>query len=361
VVIFARLNMRTVLATDAANSYRFEEYFSARLILSALGVLLIAAYGIAENVDAKAYLVLVGVALYRVPESLSDIIFGLLQKQQRFAEIGKSTVAHGVTLVACIAASLVLGLGIAVGVFASAVVWFGILLLYDRRTAETAGALWIGFSWTAIGRLTRQCIPTGVVMMLGSLTVNIPVYFIEGELGLKQVGYYSSVAYLMTLGALVSTAVLQSVAGHMANLFFGDRALYWRSLAVLMGYSLPLIAIALACAALFGDRLLALVYGREYAQLKMLLLWLVLAMGLSVLSAFLGLALTIARKFGYELMLTLASVVSVGMIAFWAVPTLGLSGAAMAVAAGAAVRVVFGAFLLYHKVFKNHGEHTQPV
>jgi O-antigen/teichoic acid export membrane protein len=82
---------------------------------------------------------------------------------------------------------------------------------------------------------------------------------------------------------------------------------------------------------------------------------------LSVLSAFLGLALTIARKFGYELMLTLVSVASVGMVAFWAVPTHGLSGAAMAVAAGAAVRVVVGAFLLYHKVFKNHGERTHPV
>jgi O-antigen/teichoic acid export membrane protein len=358
VVMLARLNMRTVLATDAANSYRFGDYFSARLILSALGVLLIAVYGFAETANMKAYLVLIGVALYKAIESLSDIIFGLLQRQQRFAEIGKSTLAHGVTLVACIAASLVLGLGIVVGVFAAAFVWLIILLLYDRRVAKAAGALWVSRNWTVIGHLIKDCIPTGLVMMLGSLSVNIPVYFIDGELGLKQVGYYSSVAYFMTLGGLVSTAISQSVAGHMANLFFSDRALYWRSLAALIGYSLPLLVIAMGCAAIFGDRLLALVYGQEYAQLNVLLLWLVLATGLSVLSAFLGLALTIARRFGYELMLTLSSVAVVGMVAFWAVPTRGLSGAAMAVTAGVVIRVVLGAFVLYHKVFKNQGERT---
>jgi O-antigen/teichoic acid export membrane protein len=262
-------------------------------------------------------------------------------------------------LAACIAASLVLGLGIVVGVFGSAFVWLIILLLYDCRMAKAAGALWISRNWTVIGRLIKDCIPTGMVMMLGSLSVNIPVYFIDSELGLKQVGYYSSVAYFMTLGALVSTAISQSVAAHMADLFFRNRALYWRSLAALIGYSLPLIVIAMGGVALFGERLLVLVYGQEYAQLNVLLLWLVLATGLSVPAAFLGLALTIARKFGYELILTLASVALVAMVAFWAVPTHGLSGAAMAVTAGVVIRVAFGVVVLYHKVFKVQGETTQ--
>src|ERR1700722_8046734 len=97
VVMFARLNMRAVLATDAANSYKFQEYFSARLILSALGFFFVIVYGLAQAADVTTYLVLIGVALYKAVESLSDIIFGLHQRRKRFSAIGISTLVHGVT------------------------------------------------------------------------------------------------------------------------------------------------------------------------------------------------------------------------------------------------------------------------
>jgi O-antigen/teichoic acid export membrane protein len=197
--------------------------------------------------------------------------------------------------------------------------------------------------------VVRRCLPTGIVMMLISLNANLPVYFVGHMLGIEQAGFYSSIAYFVTIGGLAATAATQVLARRLAVDFRQDRRQFLMDLQRLLWLSAAVAITGVALAAAFGRVFLLAVYGPAFGDKVEVLVWIALATGLSIPVAILGLGLTIARRFGSEIILTLASMLVVTACAWWLIPAMGISGAAAALAAGFAARLLLsGVVLLQH-------------
>lgn len=342
-VMLTRLNMRTVLATDIKARYRFDDYFVARAALVAVATLLVLIYAAAANLGAIATVVLAGTVAYKNAESLADVVHGLLQRDEKFAVIGKSTVMRGVSLLACLAFGLAVGHSLPAGLALATLAWMAIFLAYDCRRARDAATTWFRSDARTVIRLARECLPSGLVMMVSSLSVSLPVYVVASVLGTEQVGYYSTVAYLLTVGGLAAAAVSQASASHMARLYFSDRSAYWRQLATFLAGSVLLSSVAVAGVLLFGRQLLLLLYGEEYGHLDGALLWIAVAAGLTFAGSFLGLTLTVARRFYHDLAYSVISAATVGGTALWLVPTHGVVGAVWALLSGVVVKTLLSA------------------
>jgi len=339
-VMLTRLNMRTVLATDARERHTFADYFTVRLVLSLLGSVVVVAYGFAERMDKQMLLVLLAVIALKAIESQADIVHGALQRQSKFQAISWSVIMRGVSLLATVVAGFILTNTLLVGLAAGIAIWLLVLFAYDFRRLENRSINWLTSDGRSTTKLAWECLPSGAVMMLASLNMNAPLYAVNHVLGVEAAGRYAAVAYFFTVGGLIAASMTQSAAGHMATFFFDDRARFWMLLRKFLIYSSFIVLIALSIAWLFGKPLLVMAYVADNADLHELLHWVALASGLSIPAAFLGLALTIARLFWIELALTLISVAIVGLTALWWVPVWGLSGAAMALTAGIASRAI---------------------
>ncbi|MDY6947460.1 MAG: oligosaccharide flippase family protein, partial [Pseudomonadota bacterium] len=311
-VMLARLNMRTVLATDIKARYRFDDYFVARLVLVAIATVLVLGYAFAADPGAVAITVLAGTLAYKNAESIADVVHGLLQRDEKFAVMGKSTVLRGLSLLACLAFGLAVCHNLAVGLGLVTIAWVAIFLAYDCTNARKGATTWFRSDAGTVIRLARECLPSGLVMMVSSLSVNLPVYVVASVLGAEQVGYYATVAYLLTVGGLSAAAVSQASAAHMARLYFSDRRAYWRQLTTFMAGSIALSSVAVGGVLLFGRQVLVLLYGEEYGHLDGALLWIAVAAGLTFAGSFLGLTLTIARRFYHDLASSVISAAAVG-------------------------------------------------
>ena len=64
-------------------------------------------------------------------------------------------------------------------------------------------------AWTAL--------PVGLVLMLISLSVNVPRYFISHHHGQRELGVYSAIANLMVAGTMVMTALGQAASPRLAS------------------------------------------------------------------------------------------------------------------------------------------------
>lgn len=347
IVMLCRLNMRTVMVTDAKSVHPFADYFSTRLVLAVAGLLLIGVYAFASHQDGAVSLALLALMAMKAAESQSEIIYGALEKQGRFRIVSASALQRGVLLVLVVAVLLWRDASLNAALLATGLAWFLVLLLHDMPALSRGHDVeWLNANWRRMARLARDCLPTGLVMLMISVNVNLPVYFVSHALGIEQVGYYSSIASFVSIGGLGAAAASQAMAARMARAFHDDRESFWRQIRRLMWISVAVVLCAVLLALVWGGPVLALLYGPDYADKGNVLVWVALATGLSVPVAFLGLALTIARRFGHELVLTMASIVVVSASAAWLVPAAGISGAAISLVLGFATRLVLSAYVL---------------
>ncbi len=350
IIVFSRLNMQTVQATDARDEYDFGDYAIARIILTLGGLALIAGYSIFSGHPFGAAIVLVGVALFKSIESLGDIVQGLLRKHERVGAIATATHMRSITLISCVVIGIYALDSFPVGIMLVVLAWWLVFVSYERMQVRKLKVSWHSTNWRRSADLVKKCFPSGLGMLLGSLTVNIPVYVIEHYMGVAQAGYYSAAAFFMALGGLVAASLGQAVMARLSVEFNSARERYRVTLRTMLLISCALGGSAIVLANLIGRDTLAFLYGADYAAHEAVLLWITVAAALSFPATLFGLSLTISRRFNAGLLVHIVSLAVVSILAAIFVPSHGLVGGAWALAGGTGARVLLSGAVVFLEI-----------
>jgi O-antigen/teichoic acid export membrane protein len=361
VFLFGNLQLRSVLATDARREFAFGEYLATRLAGMALAFVTVLTIAVSFY-GRTDILVILCVAAAKSVDSLSDIVYGLWQQQERMDLIARSLMIRGVAGLVLLAVAVGVTGSIACGAAAMALVWLAVLLGHDlarARAALAAGSFdfpsLVGTVWRCgklIG-LLRLAFPLGVVMLLLSLNTNIPRYFIERQFGARELGVFAALACMMTAGTLIVGALGQSATARLAAHYAASRMSDYRKLVLALAVTgIALGGAAVVVSVLFGRRLLALMYTDDYAEHADLLVWIMVAAGFSYVASCLGYAITSARRFAIQIVLYGTATAATAVLCAILIPSRGLVGAAQALVAGGAVQVVASVLMLRRLCWK---------
>jgi len=370
VIMLTNLQLRAVQATDARREYTFGNYLALRFIGTAIGLIIIMGIVVVAGYRLDTALVILAIAVAKAFEALSDVFHGLLQQRERMDRIGKSLMIKGPLSLVVLSLGVYLTGSVLWGVVGMAAVWVLVLVSYDVRS----GALILGASdrigenaasdgqgevsllrprgdIKTLAQLAWLALPLGLVMMLISLNINIPRYFLERHHGEAALGIFAALAYLRVAGDKVVAALGRAATPRLARYYAcGDRASF-RNLLVkllLIGGLLGAIGVAVALSA--GRPLLTFVYQPEYGEQIYVFVWIVVAAGIAYVASFLGYAMTAARYFSIQLPL-FALVAAASLVAsVWLIPTYGLMGAALAMLAAVLVQIVGSAAVVYYAI-----------
>lgn len=361
VFMLTSLQLRTVLATDARNEYRFGHYLTPRLLGTTVGLILIASFVSLSHLqrDTAAVVLLVGVG--KAVETLSDIIYGFWQKHERFDKVAISLTGRGIGSVVAMATALYFTRSIAIGTAAMALCWFVWLATYERKGAKNLLAsvspeepLQMEWEMARCGRLVALSLPLGIVMLLLSLNANIPRYFVQRYCGESGLGYFAAMAYAFVAGNTVMAAMGQSAMPRLARYFDSDRSAFVRLLKnmVLLGAAVGIPGIGLAL--FFGDTFLRLVYRADYAQYANVFTCLMAAAAVAYVASMLGYGMTAARAFRPQVPLFLAATAITALACWFLTPRLGLIGSAYAVLIGSVFSCAGSACLVFTALCSQH-------
>jgi O-antigen/teichoic acid export membrane protein len=352
-LMLAQLNLRSVIATDVRGEHSFRDYRNVRLASLLLAMAVIVVMAIAGYRGAERWCVVLAGAAQAI-EWLSDVFFGLLQREEQMKRIAISLAVRGPLSVAALAVAMALTGSVVNALAAVVAVRMAVFVLYDasaalRGVVDDAAAVsrtngphapaWLSIVQTAL--------PLGVVLMIGSLTINVPRYFIANQLGNHALGLFSAIASMTTAANLAVNALGQAATPRMARLYGeGDMAgfarLSWRLPAVGLGLGVCVVGGCL----LLGRFVLGLFFGAEYARELGLLVTLAAAAGANYVAALLGYAITAGRRFKEQMPLQAAAVISTALACVVLVPDYGLQGAALAVGAGSVVQTLGSLWVL---------------
>lgn len=352
ILVAANLQIRALVASDIQDQYSFRHYlkFRAVTLVAAMAIVVIFVLTDRHSWHLRGVILVLGVC--QTLEYLADTYYGRMQKFNRLDRVSRSSMMKGP--LSLLALALIF-------YFTRDVFWacLGLLLgrltivvFYDARfhsgPAQPAAAK-VGddWDWRPMYHLLLTAWPLGVIALLASLNGNIPRYFIDAHSGTRSLGIFAALYSLVAIGTLFINAFGQSVFVPAATAFAARDVESFRGIVrqfTLLAGGLGFAAVAVA--ALFGQRLLAVLYRPEYAN-GPLLVQLMIVGGVYWVSTAQGYILTAIRWLKAQIVvLGLTVVVAIAACA-WMVPSMGLMGAAHALQLSAVVQWMGSAYLLW--------------
>ena len=136
IIVFSQLQLRGVQATDARSEYDFGHYLALRLATTAAALCVIAAVAGWGGYGRNAALVILAVGLSKAIESITDVVYGLLQRRERMDRIARSRIIKGILSLGVMGGVVWISGNLFFGVLALAATWGAVMATYDLRNAR---------------------------------------------------------------------------------------------------------------------------------------------------------------------------------------------------------------------------------
>ncbi len=354
--MFANLNLRAVFATDAKNKHTFGDYFTLRIIMQLAGLCVLMLFMSFSNYAVPVFVLVVLVAIAKLFESVSDVLFGFMQKNERMDIISVSLTFKSVLSLTGLGLAMYAKNDIIWGTAGILIAWLLVLLFYDIPhaykmyksstvyTDESQSVLkhmFLTVDKTTINTLALLSLPLGITFLFTSLMNNVPRYFIEQTLGERILGIYSAMVYIIFVGIRVITALGESATPRLAKhfaLYEFDKFKKLLSKMILFGIATGIIGIIVAITC--GKTVLSLLYRSEYAEHSNIFIWLMTTAAIMYVSIFLEYGMNAVRKFKIQPYIIFSSLTAVTLICWIAIPRIGMLGAVFAVAVGYLIQLL---------------------
>jgi O-antigen/teichoic acid export membrane protein len=351
VLMFTNLQLRSIQATRASDRFALGDYLGTRIIstLVAIGAICIAVSAIGYRTQTA--LVVLAIALAKSADSISDTIYGHLQRHERMDRIAASMLLKGILCLAALAATIWATRNVLLGALSMAAASTCVLVTYDLpRAASTARdsmdvpsrseVILPRFHGNKGIAIVRLGLPLGVASLLLALAANIPRYALERWHGEAALGYFAALAYPTAAFSIVVSAFGQAATPRLAEFYRINMPAFRRM--VLMLCAVPIVAgaVATVLVVLIGPGLLGFLYRPEYSQYFDAFLLLLASGAVWSLASVLGYAATAARRLVGQAPVSLAVCIVAVVLSLLIIPTQGLRGGCLVLLVSGAVNAL---------------------
>lgn len=347
---FTGLQMRAVQATDCRGRFQFADYLRVRLAGTAFAIIAILAVSVLASWSRGILIVVLAVACTKAADSLSDLLYGLLQLHERLDLIARGMSVRASVGVLALVIAVGLTHNVVIGLFSLALGWLIVLFTYEWPMTLRVGAVnrcdLVRFRFTgSSGRLTLLCLPLALVALVLNSAFSIPRVMLEHTAGEQSLGLFSAVATISAGIGLLYSAVGQTALPRLAKTFMSDRQRFDTAVLRMMLFSIALGCLVVLGAWLWGAKLVGLFYGHQAQTTSGLVAGLVTVGVLSNTASLLGAGLTASQRFWSQFSVSCFTLVVTAAACNWLIPAMGATGAMYATLAGATVQVVAYGFV----------------
>lgn len=342
IVVFFRLRLRSVQASQTDSSFQFGHYSALTLLGGCCGLAIVASIALAGRQDNQMIGVILLVTLRLLIESGCELCYGQFMNAQRIELIGRSmilrAIVSGVVAASALESGASLMLSLVVLALFELMLWIAhdvrhlrqMLADSDEGSERIRGSILPTWDDAALLRLAIMALPLAFGTALASLNVNIPRYFLEASAGLHELGIFSAIATLTVPGNLLTLGATQAALASVSrSLARGDKD-EARSMAVqLIAYSLIVGIGFVVLYVIAGDWLLVNLFGQEYAGNSTVIRLLAIAAAVTYVGYVLGMVTVAAHRFRSIAFVYVLSLVVVLVASASIVGRYGIVGAAV--------------------------------
>lgn len=192
--IIAIYNVRNFQAADIKEEYKNEDYLFHRITVMLLALLICSAFAIVVYHDSYTVGIIVFYMVFRLNESLVDVLHGMDQRVDRMDIVGKSYLLRGIVMLISFVFMEIWTKDLLLTIIVMAITSFITILIFDVRKTNQITAIHKIVRKDKIIGLYKACFPLLTYGVALNLTASLPRIITEKMYGNELLGYYSSVA-----------------------------------------------------------------------------------------------------------------------------------------------------------------------
>lgn len=338
ITYIASWGMRGVQVSDVAEEYSNGDFAGARLVTILCAALVFPLLLMLYGYTGELALCCAAAVFYKLLESITDLLFGTMQRQGRYDRIAVSYTLKGTLPAAAFAIFLRTSLPAALSAMTAA--YLLQVLLYDLPCLRGCGLLPMRFS--RVKALMKKCLPLMLNGMVSAWLVYLPRHSVQRQLGDEMLGYYGSISTVVVVLSTLSGAVWAVLMPSLSLLIREKNVPQLRrTLRKVFLAMLAVAAAALAAGNLLGPWAFALIYGGDIRSYMYLLTPVLLNAILLMAVSFFDCCFI---PMGKQTVLLMANAVGLGVCAVTvtaATNAFGALGACCSMTAGLTARLAF--------------------
>lgn len=348
--------MRSFQVSDTKEEYGFNTYYTSRLVSTGAMIVICFGYSIIQGYGGIK-LVLVGIlCAYRAMEGIEDVIHGEIQRKRRL-DVASKIIAVRIFLATLLFAILLLftknivyaSLGLSLGgIIISFVLNYSVI--YDGSYEN------ISFKIESknVLKLLMVCLPICVGGFLYNYLGNAPKYAIDRNLSDELQTIFNVLFILIFTINMLSSFIFKPMVLRMGELWNDNRKkefvkLIVRQLLIIVGLTVTIVVAG----EIIGLDLLEWIYAVNLEKYRKLFTFLLLFGGLSAMSAYLNVVLTIMRKQIYIIIAYIGGFVADLILLDKLTVSLKLEGAGLGYGISMFVVVMVMSCVIISNLFKN--------
>lgn len=337
IIVVAQLGLRQVLITDFSARYDFADYLRLRLSMTVGAFASIVLLLLVLGYQRDALVALAAIAAGRCFESVSDIHYARMQRDERLEKVALFTMTRGVLCLVSVTVVYLTTLSVEAACIAFGAACAVSMIIVDGASERRQERV-ISFGPRERAKalsLAKTALPLAGSQFFSNLSGNVPRLMLQGLGGTRLLGLYAAIEYFIIAANLVVQAVGQAAAPRLARLFAsGEFDAYLRLVRQLLAFFVSVGVAATVGMWVVGPDLLRLIYGPGFELPQSTIMALMAAATLGFAASVLGYAVTATGTF-HGLTWRYATVALVSATsALLLTPLWGLSGLAAAIALG---------------------------
>ncbi len=268
----AMFGIRNYQVSDINDKYTDGCYVFVRVITCAVAFVLCAAFSCVNGYSLTQIAAVMWFMLFRLAENFSDVLHGILQKNNRLDIAGKAFAIKGVVTIAafCVGYTLSKSLNISLALMATGSVMS--TFLFDFINARKISDFKIKTEKKACIALIRETAPLCAYLFFSAAISTAPKYILEKMCDEKVLGAYSSIYAPALLIQAAASYIFVPFTGKFAQLHQDHDVKGFRRLLIKICAAVLVLSVTIiVCAVPLGDWILELLFGSSISEYTYLL------------------------------------------------------------------------------------------
>lgn len=349
----SRYGVRNFQVTDVERAFSDGQYTGHRILTTGISLLPFFTLMLYRYREEPYFMsCIVCYMVFKYLESATDLLFGAMQRAERYDWIFISYLAKGFLPVVLFAMLLWVKAGLLIAIIGMTVGYLAVVLFFDLPHLHTVTNLKPSFR--GLLPLFTNCFP----LMLFSLITPYITYLtrsaVELRFGPTELGYYSSVSVVVVIMTTIGGSIWCVLIPRISTWYEQGEVTKIKKLlgAILLG-TVAVGGIAVLAAHICGERALSLLFGQAIRRYADLLSPILVASVLLTLSALLSSVLTAFRKNLQMLLANLAGAVVCSVVVTPLSEQWGMYGANYALMAAFTVQIFCMICLIMQALYKS--------
>ena len=288
---------RIYQVTEPDQNITDKEYIINRIITAVLMNILVLIFCIIRKYDFYKTTIFLLLSLYKSIEAFSEVIYGILQKNEKLEIVGKSLFIKSIISVGVFIFVDILTKNMILSIISVIIVWIVILLIFDINKAHQYINFTVPINWKNIIKIFRLGFTTFAIAFLGLYILNAPKYAIDVYLENNLQTVFGIIVMPATVIGLVAQFLIHPYLIKILKLYEERNLKKLQKMLIKLIISIVCIGIISSILAYFvGTQILGIIYGFDLSAYKIGLLTIIIASTLYTIGVIYSSVLTTVRE-----------------------------------------------------------------